>query len=152
MMTDNKTLRFLVADDDIDDRLLISDAFAKCQPDFGLDLVEDGEEALQFLRRQGDYQDLKSAPLPDVIILDLNMPRKDGRAVLKEIKKDPRLQVIPVIVLTTSRADDDVVSLYELGASSFITKPISYENLCKVVSGMCHYWSDVVALPKERAS
>ena len=140
-------MTFLVADDDADDRLLITDAFEESEANVSVDTVADGEEPIHYLRRTNGYKDLKDNPLPAVILLDLNMPRKDGATALKEIKEDPRLQRIPVVVLTTSRSEDDVDRLYELGASSFITKPLNYDRLRELANALTQYWSDFVTLP-----
>lgn len=142
-----KQITFLVADDDADDRLLLSDAFEESELDAPVHSVADGEELLRYLRRAEGYEHLKGAPLPAVILLDLNMPKKDGRAALKEIKEDPDLRLIPVVVLTTSKAEEDVVRSYGLGASSFITKPVNFEGLCDVVRVLRQYWLEMVALP-----
>ena len=142
-----KHILFLVADDDADDRLLICDAFEESAPDASVDTVADGQELLDYLRRSNDYAHLKGAPLPVVVLLDLNMPRMDGRTALKAIKEDPQLRLIPVIILTTSKAAEDITRLYRLGASSFITKPLSYDKLCDFVSLLSRYWSGHAALP-----
>jgi CheY-like chemotaxis protein len=109
--------------------------------------VEDGVEALRFLRREGPYQD---APRPDLILLDLNLPRVDGRQLLEEIKQDPDLRVIPVVVLTTSRSEQDVLRSYELHANCYITKPVDFIQFMHVVKSIEHFWLTVVTLPKEK--
>ncbi len=139
----------LVADDDADDRLLIKDAFNENSASNTLAFVNDGEEMMDYLHRRKAYEHLQNAPLPGLILLDLNMPKKDGRTVLKEIKSDEAFQRIPVVVLTTSKAHEDVVHTYGLGVSSFITKPITFEGLCAVVKALSHYWFEIVILPPE---
>lgn len=143
----DKTNLILLADDDPDDRLLVQDAVNESGWDGQLRCVENGEELLDYLRRRGKYAAPAEAPRPGVIVLDLNMPRKDGREALQEIKAEPELRRIPVVVLTTSKADTDIARLYELGASSFIPKPVHFEGLLNVVRALGHYWFQVVELP-----
>ena len=144
-----RKMSFLIADDDIDDRLMINDAFAKCEPEIGVDTVEDGEEAIQYLRREGPYKSLQGTPLPDVIILDLNMPRKDGREALQELKNDPKLRSIPVVILTTSKEEEDMLRGYDLGCASYITKPVNFEGLVELMRALGRYWIEFVELPHE---
>jgi CheY-like chemotaxis protein len=106
--------------------------------------VEDGVEAMAYLRREGVY---KNAPTPDLIMLDLNLPKKDGREVLEELKKDTVLKLIPVIVLTTSQADEDILKAYELQANCYITKPVDFKNFIEVIKAVEHFWLAVVTLP-----
>ncbi|MBN3962679.1 response regulator [Nostoc sp. NMS8] len=108
-------------------------------------VVEDGVEALKFLRQQGDYA---NAPRPDLILLDLNLPRKDGREVLAELKADPDLKLIPVVVLTTSGADEDILRTYTLNANCYVTKPVSLEEFAKVIRSIEFFWLVAVKLPK----
>ena len=110
--------------------------------------VEDGEELLDYLYHRGKYEERKSSPRPGIILLDLNMPRKDGREALKEIKNDPSLRQIPVIVLTTSQAEEDIYRTYDLGVNSFITKPVTFQGLVSVMRAMEKYWFEIVELPK----
>jgi len=140
----------LMAEDDADDRLLARDALAKTRSAGELRFVESGEELLDYLWHRGNYRDAAHAPRPGLILLDLNMPKKDGREVLREIKADPDLRRIPVVVLTTSGADTDIATVYELGANSFITKPVRFDALCKVMKTISDYWFDTVesAAPK----
>jgi two-component system response regulator len=107
--------------------------------------VEDGEAAIAFVRREGDYADM---PRPDLILLDLNLPRMDGREVLAQIKADPNLKRIPVVILTTPRAEEDVLKAYELNANCYITKPVDFEQFIKVVSAVEEFWLTIVRLPK----
>jgi CheY-like chemotaxis protein len=136
----------LLAEDDSDDRLLIKDALEECQWRGELRCVENGEELLDYLLRRGAYKDV-DAPRPGVILLDLNLPRKDGRQALREIKADPGLRRIPVVVLTTSKAVTDVETSYDLGANSFISKPVQFDDLVNVIRMLGQYWFEVVQLP-----
>jgi len=146
----SKSIVILMADDDADDRLLAKDALAECRLANELHFVENGEELLDYLHRRGKYANLANAPRPGLILLDLNMPKKDGRESLKEIKDDPRLRTIPVVVLTTSRADTDISRIYELGANSFITKPVSFDSLVEVMKILGQYWFEIVELPSRK--
>jgi CheY-like chemotaxis protein len=137
----------VLAEDDADDRLLLQDAVAECQWDGGLRFVGDGEELLDYLLRRGKYGPPADAPRPGLILLDLNMPRKDGREALREIKADADLRRIPVVVLTTSRADTDIDRMYGLGANSFIAKPVRFEGLVNVLRVLGEYWFKTVELP-----
>jgi CheY-like chemotaxis protein len=140
----------LMADDDDDDRLLARDALSESKVEGNIRFVENGEELMDYLCRRGKYQDLATAPRPGLILLDLNMPRKDGREALREIKNDPDLKRIPVIVLTTSKADTDIGAIYELGANSFISKPFQFEALVNVMKVIGQYWLRTVELPVPR--
>lgn len=137
----------LMADDDDDDRLLTRDAVAEAGMDGDLHFVQNGEELLDYLCRRGKYQPPGLAPRPGLILLDLNMPLKDGREALREIRADPDLRRIPVVVLTTSKADTDVGAIYELGANSFISKPFQFEALVGVMRMLGQYWFNTVELP-----
>ena len=147
MSNGKRALTIVVADDDIDDQMLIKDAFAENQLDTELHFVGDGEQLLAYLRREGEFEHLKGQQLPGLVLLDLNMPKKDGREALQEIKADPKLASIPVVVLTTSNAEEDIQSTYSHGVSSFITKPVSFEKLVAVVSVFVQYWVQTVELP-----
>ena len=140
----------LMADDDADDRLLAKDALAECKITGDLRFVENGEELIEYLHRRGKYLQAGSAPRPGLILLDLNMPKKDGREALKEIKVDPEFRTIPVVILTTSRADTDIGRIYDLGANSFIAKPVSFDSLVDVMKTLCRYWFDIVELPAKK--
>lgn len=144
-----KTLIVLVAEDDDDDRLMIADSFDESRVRNVLHFVEDGEELLDYVRYAGKYRGAKHE-LPDVILLDLNMPRKDGREALMEIKADPALQHIPVIVLTTSRAEEDILKSYKLGVAGFIVKPVTFQGFIDMLKSLGSYWLDIVELPHER--
>jgi len=141
-----KPIVILMADDDADDRLLAQDALSECNLANELHFVENGEELLDYLHRRGKFSQ-GNAPRPGLILLDLNMPRKDGREALREIKSDPNLKRIPVIVLTTSKADTDISKIYDLGANSFIAKPVAFDALVKVMKLLGNYWFDIVELP-----
>jgi CheY-like chemotaxis protein len=142
-----KSNLILMAEDDSDDQLLVRDALA--ETGFGLDLrfVGNGVELMDYLHQKNSYGQPASAPAPGLIILDLNMPRKDGREALREIKSDPELKKIPVVVLTTSTAEPDIARAYELGANSFISKPVAFELLVSKMKSLSQYWFDVVVLP-----
>jgi CheY-like chemotaxis protein len=137
----------LMADDDADDRMLTKDAWEESRPASELDFVEDGEQLIDYLRRRGRFSHLKGRTLPNLILLDLNMPKKDGREALVEIKGDPDLRRIPIIVLTTSNAEEDVHRSYELGVNSFIVKPVKFEALVEVMRNLSRYWFEIVELP-----
>lgn len=139
----------LMADDDEDDRLLAQDALRESGFKHDLRFVADGVELMEYLDGRGTYATPSAAPKPDLILLDLNMPRKDGREVLKEIKTDPRWKRTPVVILTTSRADEDVLGSYDLGANSFVSKPVSYDDLVDIMRNLGRYWSQTVRLPPE---
>ncbi len=144
MINANKHLVILMADDDADDRLLAKDAFTECKLAGEVHFVENGEELLEYLQHQGKYA---QAPRPSLILLDLNMPKKDGREALREIKANPALRRIPVVVLTTSTAEADIDRIYDLGANSFISKPVAFDNLVNVMRALGHYWWEIVELP-----
>jgi CheY-like chemotaxis protein len=146
-MRPDASITILVADDDADDRLMIEMGWKRHNVVNRLRFVEDGEELTDYLFRRGDYADPAQAPLPGLILLDLNMPRKDGREALREIKADPQLRKIPVVVLTTSKAEEDIVTSYDTGANSFITKPVTFEKLCEVLRRLGDYWVEIVCLP-----
>ncbi len=144
-----KPITILMADDDADDRQLTREAFEESRLANDLRFVEDGEELLDYLKRRGKYGDPASSPRPGLILLDLNMPRKDGREALREIKADPNLKQIRVIVLTTSKAEEDIYRTYDLSAASYITKPVTFEALVEVVRALGKYWLEIVELPAE---
>ena len=149
-MTDQvKPIVILLADDDEEDRMLAADALAESRVVNDLRFVDDGEELLDYLYHRGRYSTPGSSPMPGLILLDLNMPRKDGREVLREIKVDPELRRIPVVVLTTSKAEEDIYRTYDLGANSFITKPVSFDGLVAVMREIGRYWVEIVELPPE---
>lgn len=144
-----RSIIILIADDDPEDRLLVKDAFAENHLANDLRFVKDGEQLMDYLYRRGSYSDPARAPRPDMILLDLNMPKKDGRKALQEIKGDLTLRQIPVVVLTTSRAEEDIFRSYDLGVSSFITKPVTFTALIETVKTFGKYWFDIVELPPD---
>lgn len=150
MKTHGEPITILMADDDADDRRLTKDALEESRLANDLRFVENGEELLLYLRHQGKYADAKDAPRPGLILLDLNMPRMDGRTALKEIKADPDLRQIPVTVLTTSKADEDIFRSYDLGVNSYIVKPVTFEALVDILQTLEKYWFEIVELPPDR--
>ena len=150
MSKHGKPITILMADDDDDDRRLTREALLEGRLANDLRFVENGEELMDYLRRQGKYTGTE-VPRPGLILLDLNMPRKDGRTVLKEIKGDPELRQIPVVVLTTSQADEDIFKSYDLGVNSYIVKPVTFEALVDILQTLEKYWFEIVELPPESA-
>jgi two-component system response regulator len=142
-----KPITILMADDDADDRQMTKEAFEESRLVNDLRFVEDGEELLDYLRHRGKYTDPASSPRPGLILLDLNMPRKDGREALKEIKADPSLRKIRVVILTTSKAEEDIMRSYDLSAASYITKPVTFAAMLETVKTLGKYWLEIVALP-----
>jgi CheY-like chemotaxis protein len=145
---ENQNNIILIADDDPDERLLVKEAFEESKWKKPLHFVQDGVELLDYLFRRGNYADLAEEPLPDLILLDLNMPRKNGVEALEEIKNDPDLKTIPIIVFTTSKAEEDVLRSYNLGVNSFITKPVSFDLLVELTRSLAKYWFEIVKLPR----
>jgi len=141
-----RPITILLADDDEEDRMLTNDALNESRVVNDLRFVEDGEDLLDYLYRRGKYT-AETAPRPGLILLDLNMPRKDGREALKEIKADPDLRRIPIVVLTTSKAEEDIYRTYDLGANSFIAKPVKFESLVALMKEIKRYWIEIVELP-----
>jgi CheY-like chemotaxis protein len=139
-------IAILMADDDADDRMLARDAWQESRLGNTFRFVEDGQELMDYLHRKGKYAH-EDAPRPGLILLDLNMPRKDGRQALQEIKSDPELRRIPVVVLTTSKTEEDILRTYDLGANSFISKPVTFERLVDIVRTLGTYWFNIVELP-----
>jgi CheY-like chemotaxis protein len=140
----------LLAEDDTDDHLLIKDAMEECGWRGELRCVQNGEELMDYLLQRGKYSAPGSAPRPGLILLDLNMPRKDGREALREIRADATLRRMPIVVLTTSKADADIDRVYELGANSFVTKPVQFDALVNVIRMLSQYWFKTVELPAPR--
>lgn len=145
--TKTMPITILMADDDADDRQLTREALEDARLINDMRFVENGEELLEYLRRQGKYAPPAEAPRPGLILLDLNMPRKDGRAVLQEIKQDADLRRIPVVVLTTSKSDEDVYRSYDLGVNSYVVKPVTFEALVDTLQTLEKYWFEIVELP-----
>ena len=144
-------ITILMADDDVEDRLLMQEAFDENRLANDLRFVDDGEQLMDYLHRRESFANIDKSPRPDLILLDLNMPRKDGREALKEIKSDPELRRIPIVVLTTSQAEEDVLRTYDLGVNSYITKPVTFEGLTDVVKTLGKYWFTIVEIPSEKA-
>jgi CheY-like chemotaxis protein len=141
------TINILMADDDPDDRILMKEALEENNLPSNIDFVEDGKELLDYLHRRGQFAK-KETFKPGLILLDLNMPKMDGREALRLIKSDPLLRRIPVVVLTTSKAEEDVFKTYDLGVNSFICKPVKFEELVQITKEIGVYWFSTVALPK----
>lgn len=147
-MGDKRPIIILVADDDAEDRMLVKEALDESRLTNLVQFVENGEELMDYLHNRGKFADQEKNPTPGLILLDLNMPKKDGREALKEIKMDEHLRLIPVVVLTTSKAEEDVLRTYDLGVSSFITKPVTFGSLVDVMKTLSKYWFEIVELPK----
>ncbi|EMJ95040.1 response regulator [Leptospira alstonii] len=141
------SIHILVAEDDPDDRLLMKDGFRENNLVNPLHFVKDGEELFEFLQNKGEYSDILKYPRPGFILLDLNMPRMDGREVLKTIKSSAEFKKIPVIVLTTSREEEDMFQTYDLGANSFIRKPVEFGAFMETIRTLGKYWLEIVELP-----
>ena len=149
MIDRTKPVTILMADDDPDDRALTQEAFTESHVANDLRFVENGEELLDYLYRRGKYAPPADAPWPGIILLDLNMPKKDGREALQEIRADPRFRGIRVIIMTTSKAEEDVVRSYDLSAASYITKPVTFDRLVDVIRALGRYWLEIVELPPD---
>lgn len=145
-----KPIIILIADDDPDDRAMIKEAFDENLLLNELHFVEDGEELMNYLNRTGSYSDTSTYPMPGLILLDLNMPKKDGREALEEIKSSPQLNHIPIIILTTSKTEEDIIKSYNLGVNCFITKPIKFVDLVQVTKTLGRFWLEIVTLPTEQ--
>ena len=144
MNTNKGTRVILMADDDVDDRLLVREALSEGAIPHTLEFAENGKLLIDYLRSAGKAD----RPAPELILLDLNMPLKDGREVLREIRSDPLFRRIPVVVFTTSRADTDIRQMYELGANSFVTKPAAFSDLVRLMKQLTDYWFDTVHIPE----
>jgi CheY-like chemotaxis protein len=142
-----KTVTILMADDDLEDQMLVRNAWEKSRLNNDLRFVDDGEQLMDYVYRRGAYADPIDSPRPGVILLDLNMPKKDGYEALEEIKNDPDLRRIPVVVLTTSKAEEDIICSYNLGVSGFITKPVTFGGLVEAIKALRRYWFEIVELP-----
>jgi CheY-like chemotaxis protein len=149
MRSERKPIVILLADDDEEDRMLACDALAESRLSNDITCVTDGEDLMDYLQHRGKYAPPFEAPRPGLILLDLNMPKKDGREALREIKADPELRQISVVVLTTSKAEEDIYASYDSGASSFISKPVTFEGLVDVMKGLGRYWFEIVDLPRQ---
>jgi CheY-like chemotaxis protein len=144
-----KPITILIAEDDEEDRMLIQEAFDESRLANDIRFVEDGEDLMDYLHQRGKFRAAGCAPRPGLILLDLNMPRKDGREALKEIKADPSLRRIPIVALTTSKAEEDVYRSYDLGVNSFISKPVTFVDLTQVIRTLGSYWLEIVELPDQ---
>ena len=142
-----RAISILIADDDAEDRQMAKEALEESRLANNIYFVEDGEQLMNFLHNKGKYADKEKYARPGLILLDLNMPKKDGREALKEIKNDAHLKAIPIIVLTTSKAEEDILKTYNLGVSSFITKPVTFDGLVNTMKTLCKYWFEIVELP-----
>jgi CheY-like chemotaxis protein len=145
-MNRSKQRVILLAEDDPDDQMFARKALCDGESSVRLEIVHDGEELLQYLRREGPYSREEVAPTPDVILLDLNMPRKSGREALLEIKRDPVLRRIPVVVLTTSNARLDIVESYDIGTNAYVVKPLSYESMRTAMNAIGQFWFNTAKL------
>jgi CheY-like chemotaxis protein len=151
MVEPRRSITILYADDDADDQLLVKEALEESRVKNELRFVNDGEELMDYLHRRGAYADPATSPRPGLILLDLNMPRKNGREALAEIKNDPDLRRIPIIVLTTSKAEEDIYRSYDLGVNSFISKPVTFAGMTDVMRALGKYWFEIVELPSDEA-
>ncbi len=146
-MSARNTVLILIAEDDPEDRMLAKDALEENRLVNQVQFVEDGERLMDYLYNRGEFADVNTFPKPGLILLDLNMPKKDGREALREIKSDPQLKLIPIVILTTSKAEEDIVRSYNLGVNSFITKPVTFDSLVEIMRTLSKYWFEIVELP-----
>lgn len=146
----NESITLLMCDDDKDDCMLTRDALEESRLLNTLNFVHDGEQLLDYLHQRNEFTDVRQSPKPDLILLDLNMPKKDGREALQEIRATAQFKHIPVVILTTSQAEEDILKSYRLGASAFITKPVTFDGLVKVLKSIGHFWFEIVELPREK--
>lgn len=149
-MHDKNLIHIVMADDDEDDILLTEKAFQQNRLLNKFSKVRNGEELLDFLHNRGMYQDTEAYPRPGLILLDLNMPKKDGRETLREIKADEKFKDIPIVIFTTSKAEEDIYRSYKMGVNSFITKPVTFDKLIEVIRVVGEYWLEIVELPSDR--
>ena len=147
MNSEPELVEILMAEDDPDDRLLTARALREYRLKNNIRFVENGEELLDYLHHRGKYADPALSPTPGLILLDLNMPKMDGRAALAQIKRDPALRKLPVVVLTTSKAEEDILRAYDMGVNSYITKPVTFPGLVEVMKTLSIYWFEIVKLP-----
>jgi two-component system response regulator len=146
-----RPITILMADDDVDDREMTREAFSESLLGNDLRFVEDGAELMDYLKRRGKYADPASSPRPGLLLLDLNMPRKDGWEALREIKADPELRTLRIVILTTSKAEEDILRCYNQSVASYITKPVTFSALLEVVKVLGKYWLEIVELPNGRS-
>ncbi|MCF2910513.1 response regulator [Pseudoalteromonas sp. DL2-H2.2] len=142
-----RRINILMADDDEDDRLLTQDALQESRVLNNLNFVQDGVELLAYLNNEPPFEDKTKHPRPSIILLDLNMPRMDGREALQKIKSNPTLRSIPVVILTTSKEEEDKLRGYDLGAASYISKPVNFDGLVELMRQLGKYWIEIVELP-----
>ncbi len=147
MKPSKKPPTILVAEDDEDDRQWVKEALTESKIQTEVRFVPDGEELMDFLLHRGKYAVVGSLAYPGLILLDLNMPKKDGREALREIKADPRLRHIPIVILTTSKAEEDVFRTYNLGANTVIHKPVTYDGLIQIMRTLTQYWFEIAEIP-----
>ncbi len=147
---DSRPAIILLVEDNVADQRLTERALEENKIRNKLFIVEDGQEAMEYLRNEGKYADLESNPRPDLLLLDIKMPRMDGKQVLREIKNDPELKQIPVVILTTSDHEQDVIDSYNLGVNAYITKPVDYEQFVNTIKSLENFWFDVVVLPSQQ--
>lgn len=147
-----RTANILLIEDDQEDQWATKRAFSKGRLRNTLYIVDNGAEALDFLYNRGNYEDKRQFPRPDIILLDLNLPVLDGRAVLTEIKESAALRALPVIVLTTSTQEEDILRSYNLGVNSYISKPVDFEKFIAIIQELSHYWLELVVLPPSHQS
>lgn len=145
----NNQMVIVIADDDEEDQLLAREALEENKIANQIYFVSDGEELMDYLYNRGKYSDTSIYKKPGIILLDLNMPKKDGREALMEIKSDDKLKGIPVVILSTSKAEEDVIKSYDIGVNSFITKPVSFDGLVEVMRSIKHYWIEIVEFPNK---
>jgi CheY-like chemotaxis protein len=147
MKTKGKPVVILLAEDDDDDYKLTRAALQEAHILNDLHRVKDGEELMDYLYHRNSFRDAKTSPVPGLILLDLNMPKKDGRECARDIKNDAALKVIPIVVLTTSKSEEDVLRSYEFGVNSFIKKPVTFEGLVEAIRVLGRYWFEIVEIP-----
>lgn len=145
-----KIIPILIADDDEEDRMLLQDAMDESHLANPLHFVVDGQEVMDYLLNRGKFSDKEKYPSPGLVLLDLNMPKKDGREVLQEIKNTPALRCIPIVILTTSKAEEDILRTYDLGVNSYITKPVTFDGLVEIIRNLGKYWFEIVSIPYNR--
>lgn len=143
----NFNVKILLVEDSIADARLILEVFKEEKIAVDVDVVRDGEAAMSYLQRDGEFADKQQ---PDLILLDLNMPKKDGREVLAEVKADPKLKVIPIVILTTSQSEEDILKSYDLQASCYVTKPIDLEQFTKIIKSLDGFWFSAVRFPPKK--
>lgn len=147
MTASQDSVTILMAEDDPDDRMMTERAWKKSRAANELRIVNDGVELMDYLLHRGEFADPETAPTPGLILIDLNMPRMDGREAIRAIRSHPKLRCIPIVILTTSREEEDIIASYELGVNSYITKPVTFAKLVEVLATLGEYWVEIVQLP-----